>query len=204
MTRSYEETNMKIWVVRHGQTDLNKEKRMQGRTDALLNATGIRQAEQARAKIGTIHFDAVYSSPLKRAIRTASIIGNVPEEDVLTDERIIETDFGKYELRKYALLGVGMTAYWTFPEIFPAPKSVETISSMVERSTSFLEELESKSYENVLVAAHGGILRAINGYLLDRKNSIQWRSRMHNCEIRVYETKMSGGHALLRTYSINS
>ena len=76
---------MKIWVTRHGQTDLNLHRLMQGRTDQPLNETGIRQAQEARARIGDIRFDAVYASPLVRARRTGAIIGGVDEQQVLTD-----------------------------------------------------------------------------------------------------------------------
>lgn len=184
---------MKIWITRHGQTRFNKQKLMQGRTDEPLNEVGIQQAKDARERIGDIHFDAVYASPLDRAITTGAIIGGVDKKDVIIDERIIETDFGKYELKKYYLLGPCMTLYWSFPEFFPAPKSVETVESMIERSHSFLKELESKDYENVLVACHGGIIRALKGYMEDSKNGLCWRPKPHNCEIWVYESE-NGKH----------
>ncbi len=188
---------MKIWVTRHGQTRLNKEKRMQGLTDEPLNETGIQQAYEARKAIGDVHFDAVYTSPLDRAVRTGMIIGNVPREEIRVDSRLIETDFGKYEQRKYVFMGMRMGLYWALPEVFPAPKSVETIASMVERSSSFLRELEAKPYENVLIACHGGIMRALTGYLTEQPNGIAWRPKPHNCEIRIFEWK-DGKHQRLQ------
>ena len=184
---------MKIWITRHGQTNLNKQILMQGLTDEPLNEKGIQQAKDARAAIGEITFDAVYASPLDRAITTASIIGNVSKDAVIIDPRIIETDFGKYEKCKYTGMGPSMTLYWALPEIFPAPKTVETIDSMVKRSSSFLKEIEQKNYENVLIACHGGIIRALCGYLEDKKNGILWRPKAHNCEIRIYES-VNGKH----------
>ena len=184
---------MKIWITRHGETDLNRQRLMQGRSDIPLNETGIAQAQAARAKIGDMSFDAVYSSPLIRAVTTASIIGNVPENEIITDERIIETDFGKYEKRPYDRMGILMTLYWALPEIFPAPRTVESIRSMTARSSSFLRELEQMPYENVLVVCHGGIIRALCGYLQDRRNGIVWRPRPQNCEIRIYES-IDGKH----------
>ena len=50
---------MKIWIARHGQTDLNRDKRMQGLTDCPLNEKGIMQARQSRKNIGDVYFDAV-------------------------------------------------------------------------------------------------------------------------------------------------
>ena len=184
---------MIIYLTRHGQTNLNKARLMQGLTDEPLNETGLAQARAMREKIGDVHFDAVYASPLNRAIMTGAIIGGVDPSEVITDPRIIEADFGVYEKKKYFSLGPAMTLYWTLPEIFPAPKSVETTASLRERSSSFLRELEEKNYGTVLIACHGGIMRALSGYLEDKKNGLVWRPKPHNCEVRVYET-VDGRH----------
>lgn len=188
---------MNIWLTRHGQTNLNAEHLMQGRTDEPLNYAGLRQAEEMRKKIGNICFDAVFSSPLRRAVRTAAILGGVGEDEVIIDQRLIEADFGPYELKRYWLLGPAMTLYWMFPEVFPAPEGVESVSSMVRRSASFLGDLEKEPYENVLVACHGGIMRALSGHLADRKKGIMWRPAPHNCEIRIFEAE-NGKHRMVR------
>ena len=191
---------MKIWVARHGQTDLNHAKRMQGRTDCPLNETGIRQARLSRQNIGDVSFDAVYASPLARAQLTGSIIGNVPLSEIIVDERLIETDFGKYEKCKYYLMGPAMTAYWMLPKRFPAPPTVESIASMKKRASSFLRELETKDYDNVLIACHGGIMRALCGYLDEAPDGLHWE-RAKNCEIRVYEYR-DGNHSFVKSYSL--
>ena len=177
---------MVIWVTRHGETDLNKAKLMQGRVDEPLNENGREQAKAARRSVSEVTFDAVYASPLDRAIETASIIGNISRDDVIKDERIIETDFGKYERCPYHKMGFLMTLYWALPEVFPAPKGVEKISSMTKRSKSFLEDIKKKDYENVLIVCHGGIIRALCGYLENRPKGIKWRPKPKNCEIRKY------------------
>ena len=184
---------MIIYLTRHGQTNLNKARLMQGLTDEPLNETGLAQARAMREKIGDVHFDAVYASPLNRAVMTGAIIGGVDPSEVITDPRIIEADFGVYEKKKYYLMGPAMTLYWTLPEIFPAPRSVETTASLRERSSSFLRELEEKNYGTVLIACHGGIMRALSGYLEDKKNGLAWRPKPHNCEVRVYEA-VDGRH----------
>lgn len=190
---------MKIWITRHGQTDLNAKELMQGRSDVPLNEVGIAQAKAAREKIGDVKFDAVYASPLIRAQQTASIIGDVPMEDIIIDDRIIEADFGKYEALPYKRLGIPMTLFWACPEIFPAPKTAETVEQMIERSHAFLKELEKKDYKNVLVVCHGGIIRVLKGYMEDAKKGYVWRPRPKNCEIRVYESK-NGKHKIAETF----
>ena len=194
---------MNIWITRHGQTDYNKSHIMQGRHDIPLNETGIAQAENARSLIKDMHFDAVYSSPLIRAVKTAAILGDIDESEVIKDERIIETDFGKYEACSYYKMGPAMTLYWTLPEVFSAPAGVETVSSMVKRSSDFLKDIESKDYNDVLIVCHGGIIRALCGYLEDRANGIKWRPRPKNCEIRVYASE-NGRHSFIRSYELEN
>ena len=182
---------MKIWLTRHGQTDLNKARRMQGRSDIPLNENGRGQARAVRQRIEQEHpglvFDAVYASPLRRAVETGSIIGGVPEEDVIRDARLIEADFGRYEKRKYYLLGPRMTLYWSCPELFPPPPTVESTEEMIRRAHGFLKELLEMPYENVLISCHGGILRVLRGYLEEAPRGYRWRPKPHNCELTVYE-----------------
>ena len=177
---------MKLWLVRHGQTDLNRKRLMQGRSDEPLNETGIRQAQEAARLTSGVTFDAVYASPLQRAVKTASLISGWDPEKIIIDDRLIETDFGKYEKRPFRLLGPFMWLYWLLPEVFPAPPTVERIDQMTARSSSFLKELERHPAENVLVSCHGGIIRALCGYLEYRPNGILWRPKPQNCEFRIY------------------
>lgn len=179
---------MKIYLTRHGQTDLNAKKLMQGRSDIPLNEMGRSQARAAHDKIADVKFDAVYSSPLDRAIETAEIISGVSRSQIIIDERIIETDFGKYEQRPYATMGLPMNLYWMLPEVFPAPDTVESTKEMIERVRSFFTDLEKKNYDTVLIACHGGIIRVIRGYLEGAKRGYIWRPRPKNCEIRIYES----------------
>lgn len=177
---------MKIYLTRHGQTDLNKAHLMQGRTDAPLNAHGIHQAQEAAEKLRGIHFDAVYASPLQRAIDTAAIMSGSDRNDIITDDRIIEVDFGRYEKQSYTRLGIPMWAFWLLPEVFPAPATVETIDSMKKRAHSFLNELSEHTYDTVLISCHGGIMRVLSGILAKRRNDLMWRPKPHNCEIRIF------------------
>ncbi len=185
---------MIIYLTRHGQTNLNLQHLMQGRTDEPLNETGRAQARAARAKLSDIRFDAVYASPLQRAVETAAIIGAMDPKEILVDPRIIEADFGQYEKCSYDRLGLRMSLYWALPELFPCPedRGVESIASLTARSRDFLRELEQQPYERVLIACHGGIMRALSGCLTDRKNGIVWRPKPRNCEVRIFCSE--GGH----------
>lgn len=178
---------MNIYITRHGQTDYNKQSLLQGRRDISLNETGRSQAVMASAKLEGIKFDAVYASPLDRAIETASLLSGLDRSEIIIDRRIIEVDFGDYEAAYFYSLPLKMSLYWAFPEIFKAPESVETVKQMVSRSREFIGDLKKQPYENVLVVCHGGIIRAICGVLENKRLGIKWRPRPKNCEIRKYE-----------------
>ena len=85
---------MKILLVRHGETDFNKNKLIQGHSDIVLNETGKEQAINAGQKITDFDIDAVFSSPLKRALETARLMldnsNNSQNErlDLVTDSRL--------------------------------------------------------------------------------------------------------------------
>lgn len=190
---------MNIYLTRHGQTRYNKQKLMQGLTDEPLNDVGKAQAKEKASVLKDIKFDAVYASPLYRAKQTASLISGKEMRDIIIDERLIEVDFGKYELKPYYFLGLKMTLYWIFPELFKhSPETVEDKSSMVKRAANFLKDLEEKDYQNVLIVCHGGIIRALTGYLEDRKNGLKWRPKPKNAEVRVYET-VNHKHRYIKT-----
>ena len=81
-----------IYVVRHGQTDLNRERKIQGRMGLPLNEYGIEQAKVLRDALKNINFDYVFSSPQERAIQTAEIITS---HKAIIDERLDVYDVGE-------------------------------------------------------------------------------------------------------------
>lgn len=88
---------MKLYIIRHGQTDWNIQGKIQGQTDTVLNETGIKQAQIAKENLANTEFDLVICSPLKRAKQTAEIILKERNIPVIFDDRLKETYFGKLE-----------------------------------------------------------------------------------------------------------
>lgn len=182
---------MQVWVTRHGQTDLNHRQLMQGLTDEPLNATGIQQARDARHALGNPHFDAVYASPLQRALQTAQIMGAT--DKVITDPRLVEMNFGKFELVKYGRVGTRMAFYWLFPDRFPAPATVETYAAMAKRTSSFVTDLRATAPDGkILIACHGAIMRFVCGALLDKPNYMAGRGLPKSCAVRVFQETGNG------------
>ena len=148
-----------LWLVRHGQTDWNTEFRIQGSIDKPLNATGIEQAHALAQKLADTHFDAIYSSPARRAHQTASAIAQLLGLPIRTDDRLKEISLGLWE---------GLT--WQqvqdrYPEMFAkrksdpvhfAPEGAETYGDLARRMVQAANEIAlSHPGKRVLVVSHG-------------------------------------------------
>lgn len=190
---------MKVYFIRHGQTDWNAAHRIQGSVAEIdLNADGVRQAEVAAEGLAAagISFDRVYSSPYRRAMHTAEVVcarvGGTPVPDC----RIREMDFGEYEGTPYLEGGYcddNIRAAFENPPAY-VPRGGETFEQVFARVCDFLEgelkPLEGKC-GNVLVVAHGGVLHAVVTLVLGLDVSRFWEGRQRNCCIHVVD--LSGG-----------
>ncbi len=91
-----------LWLLRHGQTLLNKQRRYQGRTDSPLTAFGVRQAQALARRLKRIPFTVAVISPCERARATAAEVAQKREVPVIEDARWSETDHGRWEGLTYA------------------------------------------------------------------------------------------------------
>ena len=183
---------MKVYLIRHGQTEKNKEKVLQGRSNFPLNEVGREQAREVRdwfAERG-IRFDKVYSSPLSRAVETASIVAG-EEACLICDDRLLEMDYGPYE---------GSSLTNPLPEVAEffrdfvnnaAPEGMESLADLVARLGSFMMEIGSEGDECVLIATHAIAMKAAIEYLTPDSNGKYWGIYFPNCV--VYETEFIDG-----------
>lgn len=149
-----------ICLIRHGQTDQNKLKKIQGRKDFPLNDFGRFQAEQAALylKKSKAHFDIIYSSPLSRAVDTANIIKNGLELDIeiIKDAAFIERDFGESEgldVNKENFVRVLDDSYEGLE------KSYEIQNRVYNGLLKVLRENEDK--ESFLIVCHSHTIKAL-------------------------------------------
>jgi broad specificity phosphatase PhoE len=158
---------MKIYFVRHGETDANVAKQIQGqRINGPLNALGRQQAqERAQALVG-MGFEMLFSSPLKRAHETADIINAKLNLPLLLRDELKERDFGTLTGRLFADMNAEMGVKWNQvtpledDEKFYHEYERETAEHFSERLKKFVEEVKgSYADKKVLVVAHGGIIR---------------------------------------------
>ena len=176
----------KIYIIRHGQTEMNSRKVLQGRTDLPLNAEGVVQAAETAEKLNSmgICFDRVFSSPLARAIRTAELLA--PGKAVETDDRLIEMDYGPFE---------GMDLLSPAPEVMsffrdftntPAPEGMEALDSVVSRAGSFIESLRGIS-GCILISTHAIAMKGILEYLTPESHGSYWSKHIGNCAVFLTE-----------------
>lgn len=145
---------IRVWLVRHGETQWNAEHRFQGVSDIELTDRGREQAKELADRIGGRHFDTVWSSDLVRAIETANIVFGDPS----IDPRLRELDFGDIDgLRWSDLTDEAREALLEFSS-FVAPNG-ESVSAMHDRIASFMDELDPGDH---VVVTHGGVVRMIS------------------------------------------
>ena len=153
-----------ICLLRHGETAYNADgNKYCGRTDIDLTNKGFEQAYRMNELLKDYNFDAIFSSPLQRAKLTAQIASGRPD-DVLTDERLIEVDFGQWEGKRPEEFQSEDPESWenwlTNPENNKAGRTGENVKEVIKRLDSFFNEL-LKNYNNktVLIVGHNGVNR---------------------------------------------
>lgn len=177
---------MNLYVVRHGETIWNVEKKVQGITDIPLTENGIKQAEELQELISTLNIDIVISSPLERARETARILVD-SKLPINTDDRIKERDWG---MNEGALIDT--VDRWDCWDVILNTKvqNIECIQDFMYRVSEFLEEIKIKYKDkNVLVVTHSAVSRVIH-YLLGTIPEDGDLSKIDIPNLRIIEYKI--------------
>ena len=142
-----------IYLVRHGQTDWNLIKKIQGQLDIPLNETGKIQADEAGRLLSTIKARKIISSDLTRTKQTAEIINRYLSLPLTFDSRLRELNYG--DLEGVVATSVSREEWHTF-NFEPEKMHAEDLKDFYNRVKSFFDELED---EDVVIVTHGGTLR---------------------------------------------
>ena len=180
-----------IYIIRHGQTDLNKKRVLQSRIDAPLNDDGIMQAEDAGEKLRSdgISFDMIFSSPLKRAVQTARIIAG-DEIPLQIDDRLLEMDYGPYEGADLTSPPPEISLFFSDFVNNPEPEGMEPLNSVVERAGQFLEHLKNNAPTgSILISTHAIAMKGLLEYLTPDSGGSYWGTHIKNCDNYVSELK---------------
>ncbi|MBR1376866.1 MAG: histidine phosphatase family protein [Bacilli bacterium] len=155
---------MILYLVRHGETENNKNGIVQGQMEADLSPKGIEDAKKIKKLVSELDIDVVISSPLKRAIDTAKIITD-NKYPINIDDRIIERSWGFSEGVKMEEVGEKKTIErWNFyTNTSDGDDHIEKVQDFLKRLSEFIEDIRIKySDSKVLVVAHSAVLRGIH------------------------------------------
>lgn len=158
---------MKLYIVRHGQTQWNAEQRMQGWQDSDLTSKGVEDAKKLGKSLEHIKFDSIYSSPLGRAYSTAKYVRGNRNMEIIKVDSFKEMNFGKWEgmfdSEVRELYPEEHKNFWKQPHMFQTDQG-ENFESLIHRVNTAFEELIEKSMqssENILLVTHTCVIKSI-------------------------------------------
>lgn len=168
---------MNIYLLRHGETDWNKDGRIQGHTDIPLNQKGRMQVAQAAKVLADLPFnmDSIYSSPLKRAYESAEIVADKLSYDtkkIIIEPMLIERCFGEAEGLTAAEREARFPNYQYADTGYHFP-GIEPYKDLLKRANTVLKKIADsrKEDENILIVSHGALLFAMIAALTDERIS---------------------------------
>jgi len=160
------QAQLTVYVVRHGQTDWNREGRIQGGTDNPLNATGREQAATMGRTLGEVKVDAVYVSSHQRARQTADVFeGRAPIRQM---DELRERFFGKFEGandKDAAIVADWNKRRFTWDDAMEGGETLESQSRRAETALKAIRE-RHKDGGTVVIVGHGGINPLLVSHLI--------------------------------------
>lgn len=182
---------MKLYIVRHGETDWNKERKIQGQGDIPLNEFGRHLARETAKGLKEVPFDVCLTSPLSRAKETAQIILEGRDVPIIEEPALMEMAFGEYEGKCCSSDGWELPEefhrFFDAPEAYRAPEGGEDFRQMKERMSAFLERiLKDETYRDkkILITTHGAALAGMLNYIRKEPLSMYWGKGVHkNCAV---------------------
>jgi len=178
-----------IILARHGETEWNVEEVFRGRIDIELNETGIKQAELLAEYLSRTKIQAIYSSPLKRAVKTAETIAGYHKLDVEIAPGLIDFDYGKWQGLPHQEVKDKYKEFYAewinSPERVKIPAG-ESLNDVRERAMSVVGDVIAKYKGTVVLVAHRAVNKILICALLGLDNSHFWNIRQDTCGITTF------------------
>ena len=167
----------RLILARHGETVWNVDKVFRGRADVNLDEVGIKQAELLGKYLSNWELEAIYSSPVKRALDTANMIARYQEVAVRIAEGLTDIDFGEWQSRSEQevkrLYPAILNEWHNNPERVKIPGG-ESLGDVRRRAVEVVTDVLSKHQGNVLLVSHRVVIKVLICYLLGLDNSHFW------------------------------
>ena len=178
-----------IILARHGETEWNVTEVFRGRSDIELNENGMKQAELLSKHLSDLTIDAVYSSPLKRALKTAEMIAGYHGLDVEIAPGLIDFDYGEWQglshqevKDKYKEI---YTEWIKNPHQARMPAG-ESLTDVRERAVSVVDDVVARYTGSVVLVSHRVVSKVLICALLGLDNSHFWNIRLDTCGISIF------------------
>lgn len=163
-----------IYITRHGQTEWNIDKRLQGSSNSELTQLGINQAQWLKAKMKSINIDVIYSSPIKRALITAEIIKDDKAIELLKEDGLKEIAFGLWEGMKMDDIDAHEEYSKELYNLYNNPEEYKSYGGehpfeVKERVYKTLDKIINNNKEkDILIVSHGMTLKFIISYFIKK------------------------------------
>ena len=192
---------MEIILARHGETAWNVKEIFRGRLDIELNETGIKQAQLLAEYLSHPNIKAIYSSPLKRALKTAEMIASYHQLEVEIAPGLTDFDFGEWQGLSHEEVKdryQELYSEWVnHPDRVKMPAG-ESLDDVRKRAAGVIDEIINRKIEgSVVLVAHRVVNKVLICALLGLDNSHFWDIRQDTCAITVF-TREKGRFILTR------
>jgi glucosyl-3-phosphoglycerate phosphatase len=183
-------TLRRLVMWRHGETDYNADRRMQGQLDSALTPLGLDQARRAAPVLAAFDPQALLTSDLRRASDTAAVLADYTGLPAATDKRLRETHLGQWQGLTHDEVDArwpgGRLTWRLDPEW--APPGGETRVEVAARAMAVVSELDAGHVDTAVLCAHGGLIASLSASLLDLPVA-NWASfgGIGNCRWTVLE-----------------
>jgi broad specificity phosphatase PhoE len=186
----------KFILIRHGETDWNKEERFRGRSDISLNSTGLEQAQKIAARFKDGKITAIYSSPLPRALETAAPLAAEHHLEIEQIADLLDVDFGSWEgLSREEAQAKNAELYDLWLKApgrvrFPGGESLRQVRNRIENLLRQLDE--DHLGETVVLVSHRITCHVILCYVLGLPNDALWRIRQDVACVNEFKWRDEG------------
>jgi alpha-ribazole phosphatase len=181
---------VEIIIVRHGETEWNVGEIFRGRVDIGLNETGKKQAELLAQYLSDLKIEAIYSSPLKRAMEVAQAIAKYHRLNVEVSQGLNDLDFGEWQglpRREVREKYPEVYAEWVnHPERVKLPGG-ESLDEVRKRALTVVDEVIAKYQGNIILVSHRVVNNALICALLGLDNSHFWNIRLDTCGVTTFD-----------------
>jgi broad specificity phosphatase PhoE len=178
---------MRLYLARHGETESNNKKIIQGQADTKLNEVGKQQAKNLARVLKDKKIEKIYSSDLSRARETAEIINGELNVELVLTKKLRELDMGNWEGKSFLeLQKIPDFKKWvTAPTTFDDVRGGETLLELRNRIVGFLSEIKNEKEENILIVSHGIALTTFILSILDSPMDNIWKLRVNNASLSI-------------------